>query len=136
MNRKELLINHFRKSGYQLMEDDVYNIANELREYDKDLILFFNPRGQRYEVHSCTFFPYTRATYCVSSENLDEIFYKIRKADNRVIDFEEKMKQVDESKLKEEIEKAKKEADMRENFTKTVEKVDKGIKHFSMNLKN
>lgn len=132
MNRKELLINHFRKSGYQLMEDDVYNIANELREYDEDLILFFNPRGQRYEVHSCTFFPYTRATYCVSSETLDTILYKIKLADNKVTSFEEKMDKIDESKLKEEIEKAKKEADMRENFTKEVGKADKGVKHFTM----
>ena len=49
MNRKELLINHLRKSGYQLMEDDVFNIADKLREYDNDLILFFN--NGRYEIH-------------------------------------------------------------------------------------
>ena len=56
MDRKGLLINHLRKSGYQLMESDVYNIAEELRNYDNDLILFFNPKGERYEIHSCTFF--------------------------------------------------------------------------------
>jgi len=65
MNRKGLLINHLRKLDYRLMEDDVYNIANNLREYDDDLILFFNPKGERYEVHSCTFFPSKKATYCV-----------------------------------------------------------------------
>jgi hypothetical protein len=127
---RELLINHLRKLGYQLMEDDVYNIANELREYDKDLILFFNPRGQRYEVHTCTFFPYVKATYCVSSDTLEDIFYKIRQADNRVTDFEEKMKQIDESKLKEEIRKEKKEQDLRENFVKEVSKAE--TKHFVM----
>jgi len=31
MNRKGLLINHLRKLDYRLMEDDVYNIANNLR---------------------------------------------------------------------------------------------------------
>lgn len=130
MNRKELLINHLRKSGYQLMESDVYNIVDKLREYDEDLILFFN--NGRYEIHSCTFFPFRRVTYCVSSDKLEDIFYKLKQADNRVTGFEEKMKQVEESKLKQEIEKAKKEADLRENFTKEVEKVDKGIKHFAM----
>lgn len=129
MNRKELLINHLRKSGYQLMESDVFNIANNLREYDNDLILFFNPKGERYEIHSCTFFPYKKVTYCVSSDNLEDIFYKVKKADNRVVGFEEKMKQVDESKMKHEIEKAKKEQDLRENFTKEVVKMET-IKHF------
>lgn len=130
MNRKELLINHLRKSGYQLIEDDVFNIANELHEYDNDLILFFNPRGNRYECHTCTFFPFRRATYCVSSETLEDIFYKIKLADNKVTSFEEKMKKVDESKLNEEISKAKKEADLRENFVKEVDKAE--TKHFVM----
>jgi hypothetical protein len=130
MNRKELLINHLRKSGYQLMEDDVYNIAKELREYDNDLILFFNPILGRYEVHTCTFFPSNRPTYCVSSNKLEDVFYKIKQADNRVMDFEEKMNKIDESKLKEEIDKAKKEADLRENFVKEVSKAE--TKHFVM----
>lgn len=129
MDRKELLINHLRKSGYQLMESDVYNIAEELRNYDNDLILFFNPKGERYEVHSCTFFPSKKVTYCISSDKLEDVFYKLKQADNRVIDFEKKMKMVEESKLKEEIEKAKKEQDLRENFVKEVDKAER-IKHF------
>lgn len=128
MNRKELLINHLRKSGYQLMESDVYNIVDKLREYDKDLILFFN--NGRYEIHSCTFFPFRRVTYCVSSDKLEDVFYRLKQADNRVTDFEEKMKQVEESKLKQEIEKAKKEADLRESFVKEVSKAE--TKHFAM----
>ena len=129
MDRKGLLINHLRKSGYQLMESDVYNIAEELRNYDNDLILFFNPKGERYEVHSCTFFPSKKVTYCISSDKLEDVFYKLKQADNRVIDFEKKMKMVEESKLKEEIEKAKKEQDLRENFVKEVDKAER-IKHF------
>jgi len=111
------------------MEDDVYNIANNLREYDDDLILFFNPKGERYEVHSCTFFPSKKATYCVSSDKLEDVFYKLKQADNKVIEFEKKMKMVEESKLKHEIEKAKKEQDLRENFVKEVVKTET-TKHF------
>ena len=129
MNRKGLLINHLRKLGYRLMEDDVYNIANDLREYDDDLILFFNPKEGRYEVHSCTFFPYKKVTYCVSSDKLEDAFYKLKQADNKVIEFEKKMKMVEESKLKHEIEKAKKEQDLRENFVKEVVKTET-TKHF------
>lgn len=129
MDRKELLINHLRKSGYQLMESDVYNIAEELRNYDNDLILFFNPKGERYEIHSCAFFPSKKVTYCVSSDKLEDVFYRLRQADNRVIDFEKKMKMVEESKLKEEVEKARKEQDLRENFVKEVDKAER-IKHF------
>lgn len=129
MNRKGLLINHLRKLGYRLMEDDVYNIANNLREYDDDLILFFNPKEERYEVHSCTFFPSKKVTYCVSSDKLEDVFYKLKQADNKVIEFEKKMKMVEESKLKHEIEKAKKEQDLRENFVKEVVKMET-TKHF------
>lgn len=130
MNRKELLINHLRRSSYQLMDDDVFNIANELREYDNDLILFFNPKSERYEIHSCAFFPYRKVTYCVSSDSLEDIFFKLKQADNRVTAFEEKMRQAEESKLREEIKKAKKEEDLRENFVKEVAKAD--TTHFIM----
>lgn len=129
MDRRELLINHMRKSGYQLMEDDVFNTANNLRQYDDDLILFFNPKEERYEIHSCTFFPSKKVTYCVSSDKLEDVFYKLKQADNRVIEFEKKMKMVEESKLKHEIEKAKKEQDLRENFVKEVVKMET-TKHF------
>ncbi len=129
MNRKGLLINHLRKLDYRLMEDDVYNIANNLREYDDDLILFFNPKEGRYEVHTCTFFPSKKSTYCISSKTLEDVFYRLRQADNKVIEFEKKMKMVEESKLKHEIEKAKKEQDLRENFVKEVVKTET-TKHF------
>ena len=129
MDRRELLINHMRKSGYQLMEDDVFNTANNLRQYDDDLILFFNPKEERYEIHSCTFFPSKKVTYCVSSDKLEDVFYKLKQADNKVIEFEKKMKMVEESKLKHEIEKAKKEQDLRENFVKEVVKTET-TKHF------
>ncbi len=129
MNRKGLLINHLRKLDYRLMEDDVYNIANNLREYDDDLILFFNPKEGRYEVHTCTFFPSKKSTYCISSKNLEDVFYRLRQADNRVIDFKKKMEMVEESKLKHEIEKEKREQDLRENFVKEVVKTET-TKHF------
>ena len=129
MDRRELLINHMRKSGYQLMEDDVFNTANNLRQYDDDLILFFNPKEERYEIHSCTFFPSKKVTYCVSSDKLEDVFYKLKQADNRVIDFKKKMEMVEESKLKHEIEKEKREQDLRENFVKEVVKMET-TKHF------
>jgi len=129
MDRRELLINHMRKSGYQLMEDDVFNTANNLRQYDDDLILFFNPKEGRYEVHTCTFFPSKKSTYCISSKTLEDVFYRLRQADNRVIDFKKKMEMVEESKLKHEIEKEKREQDLRENFVKEVVKTET-TKHF------
>ncbi len=129
MDRRELLINHMRKSGYQLMEDDVFNTANNLRQYDDDLILFFNPKEERYEVHTCTFFPSKKPTYCISSKTLEDVFYRLRQADNRVIDFKKKMEMVEESKLKHEIEKEKREQDLRENFVKEVVKTET-TKHF------
>ena len=129
MDRRELLINHMRKSGYQLMEDDVFNTANNLRQYDDDLILFFNPMEERYEVHTCTFFPSKKSTYCISSKTLEDVFYRLRQADNRVIDFKKKMEMVEESKLKHEIEKEKREQDLRENFVKEVVKMET-TKHF------
>ena len=128
---REEFIRYFKGLGYIPIEDDVFNIAKRLRKYDNDLILFFNPRNKRYEVHSCTFFPSKRPTYCVSCEFLDyEIILKIRQADNRVIGFNEKMKMIDESKIKEEIMKAKKEEDLRDNFIREVKKSE--TKHFSM----
>jgi hypothetical protein len=80
-------------------------------------------------VHSCTFFPSKKVTYCVSSDKLEDVFYKLKQADNKVIEFEKKMKMVEESKLKHEIEKAKKEQDLRENFVKEVVKMET-TKHF------
>lgn len=70
-----------------------------------------------------------KVTYCVSSDKLEDVFYKLKQADNKVIEFEKKMKMVEESKLKHEIEKAKKEQDLRENFVKEVVKMET-TKHF------
>jgi len=135
MERKEQLINFFTSLGYKLIESDNYNIANRIRRYDKDLILFFNPKMPRYEIHSCTFFPSNRPTYCVGSPYLDsELILKLKRADNRTeFGFREKMDLIEESKLKEEISNQKKEQDLRENFISTIKKeFTKGTRHFYM----
>lgn len=130
---REQFIDYLSKKGYIPIEDDVYNISKRIKKYDNDLVLFYNPGNKRYEVHTCTFFPSKRPTYCVSNEFCDyELLEKLRKADNRVITFNKKMQMVEESKLMEEIAKEKKEQDLRENFISRMKKEDKGIRHFYM----
>jgi len=134
MERRNQLINFLTSLGYKLIESDNYNLANRIKKYDKDLLLFFNPKYPRYEIHSCTFFPSNRPTYCISSEYLDsELLLKLKRADNRTeFGFREKMDLVEQSRLKEEISNQKKEQDLRENMMSNVKKEDKGIRHFYM----
>ena len=132
MRRKELLIKFFTSLGYKLITSDNFNIAKRIEKYDKDLILFFNPKMLRYEVHSCTFFPSSRPTYCVGSPYLDsELILMLKRADNRTeFGFREKMDVLDQEELEREIESKKKEKDMRDDFIRNVKKEDKGVKHF------
>ena len=132
MGRKELLIKFFTSLGYKLITSDNFNIAKRIEKYDKDLILFFNPKMLRYEVHSCTFFPSSRPTYCVGSPYLDsELILMLKRADNRTeFGFREKMDVLDQEELEREIESKKKEKDMRDDFISNVKKEDKGVKHF------
>jgi len=132
MGRKELLIKFFTSLGYKLITSDNFNIAKRIEKYDKDLILFFNPKMLRYEVHSCTFFPSSRPTYCVGSPYLDsELILMLKRADNRTeFGFREKMDVLDQEELEREIESKKKEKDMRDDFIRNVKKEDKGVKHF------
>ena len=135
MDRKELLINYFSKLGYKLITSDNYNIANRVKKYDKDLILFFNPNRKRYEIHSCTFFPSNRPTYCVGSPYLDsELILMLKRADNRTeFSFREKMDVLDNEELKRELDSKKKEQDIRENFIQRIKQEDsKGTRHFHM----
>jgi len=132
MERRNLLINFLTSLGYKLIMSDNFNIANRIEKYDKDLLLFFNPKYPRYEIHSCTFFPSNRPTYCVSSPCLDsELILKLKRADNRTeFGFREKMDLVEQSRLKEEMSNQKKEQDLRESMLNSVKKEDKGVKHF------
>lgn len=132
MRRKELLIKFFTSLGYKLITSDNYNIANRIEKYDKDLVLFFNPNRKRYEVHTSSFFPSKRPTYCVGSPYLDsELILMLKRADNRTeFGFREKMDVLDQEELGKEIESKKKEQDLRDNFIRNVKKEDKGVKHF------
>lgn len=133
--RKELLINHFQKLGYKLITSDSYNIANRIEKYDRDLILFFNPKRQRYEIHSCTFFPSARPTYVCGSPYLDaELILFMKRADNRTeFGFREKMDLLEQEELQREIERNKREQDLREHFINKIKKEDtKGTRHFYM----
>ena len=133
--RKELLINHFQKLGYKLITSDSYNIANRVEKYDKDLVLFFNPIRKRYEIHSCTFFPSARPTYVCGNPYLDaELILFMKRADNRTeFGFREKMDLLDREEQQREIEKSKKEQDLRENFLNNIKREDeKGTRYFHM----
>jgi len=134
MNRKELLINHFQKLGYKLITSDPYNIANRIEKYDSDLVLFFNPSRERYEIRSCTFFPSSRPTYVCGSPHLDsELIIYMKRADNRTeFGFREKMDLLDREEQLREIEKKNKEQAMRENILSMIKKEDKGVRHFHM----
>ena len=134
MERRNQLINFLTSLGYKLIESDNYNLANRIKKYDKDLLLFFNPKYPRYEIHSCTFFPSNRPTYCISSPYLDsELILKLKRADNRTeFDFREKMDLLDREKLQRDIINKKAECDLRENFINEVKKENKGIRHFYM----
>ncbi len=134
MNRKEYLVKHLIERGYHHIEDDVYDIAKRTSEYDEDLILFFNPHIKRYEIHSCTFFPSTRPTYCVGSDKLDaELLYMLRMADNRTeYGFKEKMDDVEESIIREEIRKQNAVEDIQKEAAKDAKQRLQMKQHFAM----
>ena len=136
MNRKEGLIKHLRERGYLHIEDDICDIAQRINEYDEDLLLFFNPTKERYEIHSCTFFPSKRPTYCVSSNTLDcRIIDTLRWSDNRSdYGFKEKMNDIDRSYELEEEKKAQVEREMQREVKKDVETRLKLKQHFSMGM--
>ncbi|MDD3174570.1 MAG: hypothetical protein PHF63_13080 [Herbinix sp.] len=133
--KREQFIDYFKSLGYILIESDNYNIANRIRKYDKNLFLFFNPKRKRYEIHSCTFFPSNRPTYCVGSPYLDsELILMLKRADNRTeFGLREKMDLLEREELQRENENKKKEQDFRDNFIKTIAKEEiKETRHFYM----
>ncbi|GEM_PF-2520930 len=134
MNRKELLVKRLREKGYLHIEDDVYDIAQRISEYDEDLILFFNPYFKRYEIHSCTFFPSSRPTYCVGTDILDSrLLFKLRMADNRTeYGFKEKMKDIEKGYELEETRKEKITDDIQNEVKKDVKQRLKMKQHFTM----
>lgn len=133
MNRRELLINHMLQKGYKYMESDVFDMADRIKEYDEDLILFFNTAKGRYEIHSCTFFPSAKPTYCVSSNRLEDLIKRLMIADNATrYGFKEKMNDIDKSyKAKEKNEKEKQRDKQRET-KKDIEQRLKLKQHFAM----
>lgn len=128
------MINHYSKLGYKLILSDVYNISKRIEKYDKDLILFFNPSRERYEIHSCTFFPSSRPTYVCGSPFLDsELILFMKRADNRTeFGFREKMDLLGREEQIREIEKKNKEQALRDNILSSIKKEDKGVRHFYM----
>ena len=134
MNRKEGLIKRLRERGYKHIEDDVYDIAHRINEYDGELLLFFNPFIKRYEIHSCTSFPSNRPTYCVSSYELDyRIINSLRWADNRSdYGFKEKMDDIEKSYDLEEKRKSQTVEDMQKEVKNDVKTRLKMKQHFHM----
>ena len=134
MDRKEGLIRKMLMRGYKHIEDDVYEIAKRVNEYDEDLLLFFNPKMKRYEIHSCTFFPSSRPTYCISGEHLDyRLIDALRWADNRTdYGFNEKMSDIEKSYEQEELSKEKKVEDMQHEVKKDVKQRLQMTQHFYM----
>lgn len=135
MDKRELLIEYFKKLGYKHIEDDSYNIAKRVKKYDKELVLLFNPKMERYEVHTCAFFPSSRPTYCVGCNHLDyELIHRLKEADNRTeYGFREKMDEIEQARIKAELSKEKRENDLRDYFVGNIKREDsKGTRHFYM----
>lgn len=124
MDKRRTLIDRMLKRGYKLIENDVFNIANRIRKYDKDLVLFFNPYRGAYEVHTSFYITTSRPTYCVSSDSLDySLILKLKRADNRTeYGFREKLDDIEKSYDQEEKSKQKEYENIKEDILKRCEK--------------
>lgn len=132
MDKERKLKTLLQKRGYKIIDSDVYNISKRLKEYDRDLVLCFNPHRGRYEVHTCLYILHKvlLPTYCISCENLNgEILEKIKKADNRsTYDFNQKMKDIDTFMMKKEKDKEKNERDLIDSMKDNVKTLLNGKK--------
>lgn len=132
MDKERKLKILLQKRGYRIVDSDVYNISKRLKEYDRDLVLCFNPYKGRYEVHTCLYIlnKALLPTYCISCEKLScEILNKIKKADNRsTYDFNQKMKDIDASMMKKEKDKARNERELIDSIKDDVKNLLNGKK--------
>ena len=120
MDKKNKLIDKMLDRGYHLVENDVYNIAQRLQKYDKDLCLFFNPYRGAYEIHTPLYSP----SYCVSNEYCDyELLLKLKRADNRTeYGFREKMDEIDREQELKETRNEKRFEDLKRDVIRQVER--------------
>lgn len=120
MDKKNKLIRRLSSKGYKLIEDDVYNISKRIRQYDKDLLLFFNPSNGAYEIHTSLSLP----SYCVSSDVLDSrLLLKLKRADNRTeYGMREKMDEIEREQEEKEKASQRHFDDLRQNVLRECER--------------
>lgn len=100
--------------NYQIIKNDIFNIAKRLKSIDKKYFIVFNSDRNKYEVH------YSRA------KNTYELTIPYDKLDARTIDFVLKTRIQNKQKIFEEIENSNKKLEQ-QNIKNLIEKIDRRI---------
>lgn len=100
--------------NYQIIKNDVFNIAKRLKSIDPKYFIVFNSDRNKFEVH------YMRA------KNTYELTIPYNKLDARSIDFVLKTRIQNKQKIFEEIENSNKKLEQ-ENIKNLIEKIDRRI---------
>ncbi len=100
--------------NYQIIKNDIFNIAKRLKSIDKKYFIVFNSDRNKYEVH------YSRA------KNTYELTIPYDTLDARTIDFVLKTRIQNKQKIFEEIENSNKKLEQ-QNIKNLIEKMDRRI---------
>ena len=100
--------------NYQIIKNDIFNIARRLKFIDKKYFIVFNSDRNKYEVH------YSRA------KNTYELTIPYDTLDARTIDFVLKTRIQNKQKIFEEIENSNKKLEQ-QNIKNLIEKIDRRI---------
>lgn len=100
--------------NYQIIKNDIFNIAKRLKSIDKKYFIVFNSDRNKYEVH------YSRA------KNTYELTIPYDTLDARTIDFVLKTRIQNKQKIFEEIENSNKKLEQ-QNIKNLIEKIDRRI---------
>lgn len=100
--------------NYQIIKNDIFNIANRLKSIDKNYFVVFNFSRNKFEVH------YKRA------KNTYELTVPYDALDARTIDFVLKTRIQNKQKIFEEIENSNKKLEQK-NIKNLIEKIDRRI---------
>lgn len=100
--------------NYQIIKNDIFNIAKRLKSIDKKYFIVFNNDRNKYEVH------YSRA------KNTYELTIPYETLDARTINFVLKTRIQNKQKIFEEIENSNKKLEQ-QNIKNLIEKIDRRI---------
>ena len=100
--------------NYQIIKNDIFNIAKRLKSIDKKYFIVFNSDRNKYEVH------YSRA------KNTYELTIPYDTLDARTINFVLKTRIQNKQKIFEEIENSNKKLEQ-QNIKNLIEKIDRRI---------